>query len=87
MQFLHLKTSTKWKKKKRNVLLAQLYYVCSYLIEIIVFREIFIYGMKDMKTTSRSETASGIMFESAFVRGRKIVIFIELEKGMIVFLS
>lgn len=38
-----------------------------------------------METTSRSETANSI--ESTFVRGRKIVIFIELEKRMIVFVS
>lgn len=40
-----------------------------------------------METTSRSETANSIKYESTFVRGRKIVIFIELEKRMIVFVS
>lgn len=83
VHFLHFKTPPKWKKKKdKNVVLTK--HIATGLKSLYVERFSFVVWIQ-METTSRSETANSI--ESTFVRGRKIVIFIELEKRMIVFVS
>lgn len=70
------------KKKDKNVVLTK--HIATGLKSLYVERFSFVVWIQ-METTSRSETANSI--ESTFVRGRKIVIFIELEKRMIVFVS
>lgn len=70
------------KKKDKNVVLTK--HIATGLKSLYVERFSFVVWIQ-METTSRSETANSI--ESTFVRGRKIVIFIELEKRIIVFVS
>lgn len=72
----------KKKKKDKNVVLTK--HIATGLKSLYVERFSFVVWIQ-METTSRSETANSI--ESTFVRGRKIVIFIELEKRIIVFVS
>lgn len=74
----------KKKKKDKNVVLTK--HIATGLKSLYVERFSFVVWIQ-METTSRSETANSIKYESTFVRGRKIVIFIELEKRVIVFVS